>query len=71
MRKDVKAGMALALIVVVVAGWYYSRDPSSQSAITLGPEPAPRGEPATGVMSDWLKAGTVEGMNPPPTQPLE
>jgi ribonuclease Z len=32
---------------------------------------APRGEPATGVMSDWLKAGTVKGMNPPPTQPLE
>ena len=32
---------------------------------------APRGEPATGVMSDWLKAGAVEGMNPPPTQPLE
>ncbi len=34
-------------------------------------ETAPRGEPATGVMSDWLKAGTVKGMNPPPTQPLE
>jgi ribonuclease Z len=32
---------------------------------------APRGEPATGVMSDWLKAGAVEGFNPPPTQPLE
>ena len=32
---------------------------------------APRGEPATGVMSDWLKAGAVKGMTPPPTQPLE
>ena len=32
---------------------------------------APRGEPATGVMSDWLKAGTVEGINPPPKQPLD
>ncbi len=32
---------------------------------------APRGEPATGVMSDWLKAGAVKGMNPPPTQPLK
>ena len=32
---------------------------------------APRGEPATGVMSDWLKAGAVKGMNPPPKQPLE
>ena len=32
---------------------------------------APRGAPATGIMSDWLKAGTVKGMNPPPTQPLE
>jgi len=32
---------------------------------------APRGEPATDVMSDWLKAGAVKGMNPPPTQPLE
>jgi hypothetical protein len=32
---------------------------------------APRGEPASGVMSDWLKAGTVKGMNPPPKQPLD
>ncbi len=32
---------------------------------------APRGETATGIMSDWLKAGTVKGVNPPPTQPLE
>ena len=32
---------------------------------------APRGEPATGVMSDWLKAGTVKGINPPPKQPLD
>ncbi len=32
---------------------------------------APRSEPATGVMSDWLKAGAVKGVNPPPKQPLE
>ncbi|MCB9851332.1 MAG: LysM peptidoglycan-binding domain-containing protein [Phycisphaerales bacterium] len=44
MRKDVKAGMALALIVVVVAGWYYTRDETAQSAITLGPEPVSRPE---------------------------
>ena len=27
---------------------------------------APRGEPATSLMSDWLVEGTVKGMNPPP-----
>jgi ribonuclease Z len=32
---------------------------------------APRGEPATGLMTDWLKKGTLEGMNPPPTQPID
>ena len=32
---------------------------------------APRGEPATGLMSDWLRKGEVKGINPPPTQPIE
>jgi ribonuclease Z len=32
---------------------------------------APRSEPATGLMSDWLKKGELEGMNPAPKQPLE
>jgi ribonuclease Z len=32
---------------------------------------ADRGEPATGLMSDWLKKGTLEGLNPPPKQPIE
>ena len=32
---------------------------------------APRGEPATGLMSDWLKKGEVKGINPPPTQPID
>ena len=32
---------------------------------------APRGEPATGLMSEWLKKGTVEGFNPPPKQPID
>jgi ribonuclease Z len=32
---------------------------------------APRGEPATGLMSDWLKKGELKGMNPPPKQPIE
>ena len=32
---------------------------------------APRSELATGVMSDWLKAGTVKEMIPPPTQSLD
>ena len=32
---------------------------------------APRGEPATGLMSEWLQQGAVKGMNPPPTQALE
>ncbi len=32
---------------------------------------APRGEPATGLMSEWLKKGTIKSMIPPPTQPLD
>ncbi len=32
---------------------------------------APRGEPATGLMSEWLRKGELEGMIPPPTQPLD
>jgi len=32
---------------------------------------APRGEPATGLMTDWLKKGTLEGMVPPPTQSID
>jgi len=32
---------------------------------------APRGEPATGLMSNWLKQGEVKGINPPPKQPIE
>ena len=32
---------------------------------------APRGEPATGLMSEWLKKGTLEGFNPPPTQSID
>jgi ribonuclease Z len=32
---------------------------------------APRGEPATGLMTDWLKEGALEGLNPPPTQPID
>ena len=32
---------------------------------------APRGDPATDLMSDWLKDGALKGVNPPPRQPLE
>ena len=32
---------------------------------------APSGEPATGLMSKWLLEGKLEGMNPPPTQPID
>ena len=32
---------------------------------------APRGDPATGLMSDWLKEGAAKEMIPPPTRPLE
>ena len=32
---------------------------------------APRGEPATGLMTEWLKAGALEGMVPPPTQSID
>jgi|GEM_PF-5514219 len=32
---------------------------------------APRGEPATGLMTDWLKKGALESMIPPPTQPID
>jgi hypothetical protein len=29
---------------------------------------AQEGKPATGLMSDWLKKGEIEGTNPPPKQ---
>ena len=32
---------------------------------------APRGETATGLSSDWLIEGKLEGVNPPPTQPID
>jgi ribonuclease Z len=32
---------------------------------------APRGEPATSLMSEWLKEGQLEDMVPPPTQPID
>lgn len=38
MRKDVKAGMGLALVAVVVAGWYYTRSGSKDESIALGPQ---------------------------------
>ena len=36
-----------------------------------GWDTAPRGEPATNLMSDWLTKGELKGVNPPPTQPLD
>jgi nucleoid-associated protein YgaU len=44
MRKDVKAGLVLALGVVIVAGWYYSSKKSSEPTIPL----AKSGEKTTG-----------------------
>lgn len=35
MRKDVKFGMALSLVVVVVAGWYFTRDVDQEAPISL------------------------------------
>ena len=32
---------------------------------------APRGEPATGLMADWLLEGKLEGVVPPPKEPLD
>ena len=32
---------------------------------------APRSEPATGLMSDWLRSGELKGLNPPPTQAID
>jgi len=32
---------------------------------------APRSEPATGLMTDWLKKGELKGLNPPPTQSVD
>ena len=32
---------------------------------------APRGDPATGSMTEWLKESALEGMIPPPTQPID
>jgi len=31
---------------------------------------APRSDPATGLMSEWLRKGELKGVNPPPTQPI-
>ncbi len=36
----------------------------------FGPLGAKEGKLATGLMFDWLKKGEIEGMNPPPKQPL-
>ncbi len=36
----------------------------------FGPLGAKEGKPATGLRSDGLKKGEIEGMNPPPKQPL-
>jgi ribonuclease Z len=32
---------------------------------------APRSEPATGLMAEWLKNGEIKGYNPPPKQPID
>ena len=32
---------------------------------------APRGAPAIGLMQEWLREGALEGLNPPPTQPID
>ena len=32
---------------------------------------APRSAPATGLMTEWLKKGALEGMIPPPTQSID
>jgi ribonuclease Z len=32
---------------------------------------APRGEPATSLMSEWLEEGKLEGIVPPPKQPMD
>jgi ribonuclease Z len=32
---------------------------------------APRGEPATNLMSKWLEEGKLEGVVPPPRQPMD
>jgi nucleoid-associated protein YgaU len=51
MRKDVKFGMALSLVVVVVAGWYYTRDGESRQPIPLADgaaSPTVSGEDARG-----------------------
>ena len=40
MRKDVKAGLALSLVVVVLAGWYYMGGESPESVIPLEEQPA-------------------------------
>jgi len=34
-------------------------------------EKAPRSDPATGLMSEWLKKGELKGLNPPPKQPID
>ena len=31
---------------------------------------APRSDPATGLMSEWLRKGELKSVNPPPTQPI-
>ena len=47
------------------------KDPSGSVKPKLNEVTAPRGEPATSLMSDWLEEGTVKEMIPPPTQPMD
>ena len=44
MRKDVKAGMAFSLVIVVLAGWYYTRDNDTGGAIPLDNRVTPVGD---------------------------
>ncbi len=44
MRKDVKAGMAFSVVIIVLAGWYYTREESVEPAIPLTDVAAASGE---------------------------
>ncbi|HNO77530.1 MAG TPA: LysM domain-containing protein [Phycisphaerae bacterium] len=59
MRKDVKAGLVLALFVVIVAGWYYSGKKSSEPAIPL----AKSGEKSTTDKKTSTSKSTVASRN--------
>ncbi|MCH7814081.1 MAG: LysM peptidoglycan-binding domain-containing protein [Planctomycetes bacterium] len=76
MRTDVKIGLTLSLVVVVVAGWYYLRRSAREEAIPLAVElassnPQPQGEPGADPADDALPADEASTLPVQATPPAE